>query len=269
MIRFRSLALGLLLLTGCASATLPRTDASSSADATGSDGAASAESSVGADAAGSCALPNGGQCAVGQSCPAGDGCNLCSCSSTGVLACTARACLQTCTSPTDCPAGTTCAGAAGCGVPWTCQPIHPCTGDVALFCDCAGVTFTASGSCPTRPYAHAGPCETPDAGACLANGTLCTSNESCCSGFCPQRGAPVSTCAPAPPAMVPCGTSLCREGFEYCETQYSDTPSPDSQRCYPLPTVCGTELTCGCVPTRGCSCTSASGSQLVLRCPGG
>ena len=39
-----------------------------------------------------CTLPSGGTCAVGMTCPAGDGCNDCTCAAGARLMCTARPC---------------------------------------------------------------------------------------------------------------------------------------------------------------------------------
>src|SRR5258708_2448988 len=42
-----------------------------------------------------CALPNGSTCAAGATCPAGDGCNQCSCGADGSVRCTQQACAST------------------------------------------------------------------------------------------------------------------------------------------------------------------------------
>ncbi|MGI5863172.1 MAG: hypothetical protein ACOX6T_14075 [Myxococcales bacterium] len=64
-----------------------------------------------------------------------------------------------CTSSSDCAEGEFCQGPEGCSVQWTCQPERPCTRDRRAFCGCDGTTFSASSTCPTRPYAHRGKCE--------------------------------------------------------------------------------------------------------------
>lgn len=65
----------------------------------------------------------------------------------------------TCTSNDDCEEGEMCAGPAGCDIPWTCQPMRPCTRDLRQYCSCDGETIEGSGSCPPAPYKHPGPCK--------------------------------------------------------------------------------------------------------------
>jgi hypothetical protein len=222
------------------------------------------------DAPPGCVLPNGDRCAVGATCPAGDGCNVCACRD-GVLACTGRACVTTCTSDADCPAGLGCAGAAGCATPWTCQHLL-CANVASTWCDCAGGTFSTATACARRPYAHTGACEMtppPDAGTCLAPGSVCRSGDECCSGWCPPRGAPISTCATPPSGTVPCYDRVCDAATEYCELTYSDVPTPDSVTCRPLPSACGGAATCGCVSHPCGPCEVRTSGALVFRCPGG
>lgn len=253
----------LAALCGCASATTPREDASPGAETSRPDVSLAEASTAG------CALPLGGTCPAGESCPAGDGCNTCSCNAAGQLACTRRACVLPCTSSADCPSGMSCAFGPSCDTPRSCQPVHSCPAIATTFCDCAGQTYVSSSVCPTRPIAHGGPCEVADAGSCAAEGQPCARGPDCCSGYCPQQGADVSVCRLPPAGYVGCGVALCRAGAEYCETRYSDTNVPDSQRCRPLPSGCAAGASCGCIPTEGCSCASASGSSAVLQCPGG
>ncbi len=125
-----------------------------------------------------------------------------------------------CTSTADCNAGMECLGGEGCAIPWTCQPAlgRPCTADYAPFCGCDGNTFYGSSSCPDRPFARRGVCETdpppPDGGpgACrLPDGRVCRVGEICtatecsvcvcaatgelrCSGTCVDAGPPPVGC---------------------------------------------------------------------------
>ncbi len=65
----------------------------------------------------------------------------------------------TCRTNRDCRRGEVCAGPAGCGDPWTCvRRTERCNPDTQYFCDCEGETFTASMTCPSRPYVHRGSC---------------------------------------------------------------------------------------------------------------
>lgn len=66
---------------------------------------------------------------------------------------------ETCTSQADCDDGEMCTGPAGCNIPWTCEPMRPCTKDLRAYCSCEGETIEGSGSCPPAPYKHVGPCK--------------------------------------------------------------------------------------------------------------
>jgi hypothetical protein len=64
-----------------------------------------------------------------------------------------------CRTNRDCGRGEVCAGPAGCGEPWTCiRRTERCNPDTQYFCDCDGRSFTASMTCPSRPYVHRGSC---------------------------------------------------------------------------------------------------------------
>lgn len=130
-----------------------------------------------ADVRTSCLLPSGGICLVGQSCPAGDGCNTCSCYGVGELAaCTTIGCHIPDAGPTTevgapvdaGPAGCRSSGdcgpdrecrftAAGCGVIGVCGFITDCAA-VQPYCDCEGETFLACPTAPERPWVSRGPC---------------------------------------------------------------------------------------------------------------
>jgi hypothetical protein len=108
--------------------------------------------------------------------------------------------------------GTCRAGAAnaGCSGTWTCdtQP-QACTSDIAEYCGCDGKTFTTSGSCPNRAFAHRGACDT---GAdCDARKVLCKSLPPMCPtgrvssvfGTCWGPCVPIDQCACAGPMDCP------------------------------------------------------------------
>jgi hypothetical protein len=63
-----------------------------------------------------------------------------------------------CSTGADCPSGTFCTGGEGCDIPWTCQPLRPCTRDAVEYCACDGTRIVGSSTCPPRPYAHKGAC---------------------------------------------------------------------------------------------------------------
>jgi hypothetical protein len=66
---------------------------------------------------------------------------------------------EACTDDADCASGI-CEG-VGCGTPdGRCvDKDRPCTADIQPYCGCDHMTFTASGSCAGRRYAHKGRCE--------------------------------------------------------------------------------------------------------------
>lgn len=78
------------------------------------------------DAGAGCALPGGGVCALGATCPSPDGCNTCTCTADGRLACTERACAPDAgpgcqlSDGRICPVGMSCPAGDGCNT-CTCQ----------------------------------------------------------------------------------------------------------------------------------------------------
>jgi hypothetical protein len=65
---------------------------------------------------------------------------------------------EACAKPDDCQSGV-CEG-EGCSSGPTCVDANrSCTRDLATFCGCDGQSFSASGSCPGRPFAKRGACE--------------------------------------------------------------------------------------------------------------
>lgn len=157
------------------------------------DGGRDANSS---DASAGCMLFNGGFCPVGQRCPAGDGCNVCSCSAGGMLACTLRACVDAGTS-TSCRSGAECANGQecvfatpSCGVMGECMAITPCSRP-ELFCSCEGETYSACRA--DRPTRYAGACSgVVDAGVSCAGARL-NANGACVDGA--GAAAPVACCS--------------------------------------------------------------------------
>lgn len=252
--RWCSLLLIACVVSACASTAVPN------------DGAAPV------DAANACLLPNGSSCPRGTSCPAGDGCNTCTCDRDGHVGCTLIACARICSTTAECPAGQECSGPPGCDVQWTCQHTL-CSSPMQSWCDCAGVTYTTANGCATRPFVHEGPCETPvmDAGtSCAPNAATCRTGADCCSGYCAERGAPLSACADPPAGMFGCGNILCRVGMEYCELTFSDVPTPDSATCRSRATCGAGAVTCDCVSPHPCGgCEVRDANTVSFRCPGG
>ncbi|MCA9665686.1 MAG: hypothetical protein KC503_08870 [Myxococcales bacterium] len=111
-----------------------------------------------------CKTSDGQQYSIGDTFPAADGCNECTCTQSGI-ACTKKNCApKSCTSNADCTvAGTFCKQAAGqCGGSGTCavksqacieiySPVCGCddkTYDNSCFANAAGTSVKATGVCP-------------------------------------------------------------------------------------------------------------------------
>ena len=208
-----------------------------------------------ADGGAVCRFPDGTTCRQGQSCPSPDGCNTCSCSSDGTIACTARACLdggppdvpvaRTCRSTADCARGEECHITEGCATPSYCGPLlgRACTGDLVPYCGCDGTTFQASSTCPTRTYARRGPCEVVDGGATgcpLGDGRVCPYGQRC-------------------PAADGCNTCVCStQGLACTEIACVDAGAAcrGPADCPPS-MLCQGAMGCGvpwrCVPAPGCT----------------
>lgn len=168
----------LAVLAGCSSTVTP-----APADGGGDGVAPDVIGDVPTDSAADyCTLPNGGRCLRGTSCPAGDGCNTCSCYGPGPLAaCTLIGCVppdagpRRCTRREDCRAGEFCQFAeSSCGATGTCSAAVPCA-ETVPFCDCGRSTYLAC--VPDRPTSARGPCETPDGGT-----TGCRTSADCSGG---------------------------------------------------------------------------------------
>jgi|LNFM01.1.fsa_nt_gb hypothetical protein len=166
-----------------------------------------------------CLLPNGGTCAVGASCPAGDGCNTCSCMRGQMFAgCTLIACRDAgpagCRSADDCTDGRECVfSTSSCDSTGTCELPTPCA-EQRVYCSCSGETYR---SCrPTQPTRAMGPCSVVRAcnsrmacpptdecvypvGACAVDG-VCRGVTDCAATaeFCSCDGATYRACPNAP-----------------------------------------------------------------------
>lgn len=97
-----------------------------------------------------------------------------------------------CTTADDCESGV-CEG-LGCGDDGgTCvSPARPCTRDLVAYCDCDGITFQASGSCPGQRFASEGACAgaggAGGGGGTTPEGESCVTGEDCESGVCEGLG---------------------------------------------------------------------------------
>ena len=110
---------GLALLGACSAVVTPAAP-DASTDASVPSDLVAPQDVTRADGSTACVFPNGTRCEVGQVCPDPDGCNTCMCAAGGLLACTARACLDAgppgCRLPSGalCPRGQRCPAGDGC-----------------------------------------------------------------------------------------------------------------------------------------------------------
>lgn len=101
---------------------------------------------------------------------------------------------RVCVTSADCANGQECLVHEGCGTPSYCGPLlgRACTDDIAFYCGCDYMTFTASSTCPTRSFMYRGRCEGSDSGpppppppppGCeLPDGTICPVGARCPAG---------------------------------------------------------------------------------------
>lgn len=104
-----------------------------------------------------------------------------------------------CNRPDDCASGV-CEGGCAPGQAVCVSTRRACVMSLAEFCGCDGATFTSSGSCPGRQFAHAGACTVaaPAAPAPAPDGAACVEGKDCASGVCEGGcNAGEATCAPA------------------------------------------------------------------------
>jgi hypothetical protein len=253
------LILGALAI-GCGSSVTPGSpdagvtpaDNGSAAD----NGSPAADAGLPVDARTSCRLPNGGTCLVGQSCPAGDGCNTCSCyGGQETAACTTIGCAVdagpapdvrtscrlpdggTCLVGQSCPAGDGCNTCSCYGALETaaCTTIGCGSRDGGMSDGPAAMDVVSCGGASVAPNGQycAGPADGPLPLGCCTSWN-CDLRAVMCFGFPPTCGAgevpvaamgcygpcvPASNCAPMPcgdgcPTGWTCNTATgnCRRG---------------------------------------------------------
>ncbi|MCB9597553.1 MAG: hypothetical protein H6719_32845 [Sandaracinaceae bacterium] len=86
-----------------------------------------------------------------------------------------------CTPETPCTGGAICVGGPLCADGWSCiESDRPCTDDLVEYCGCDGATFSDSSTCPTRPFAHMGPCPGAAGFDCDRSRVTCRAVEPTC-----------------------------------------------------------------------------------------
>jgi len=199
--------------------------------------------------AGGCALPDGGWCLNGATCPADDGCNMCRCTPTGATMCTILGCApdggpRGCRSRADCHPSEDCLfSAPGCDTRGTCGSPRDCAA-IVEHCGCDGVTFRDCPGTTSQPYRAAGACPSdggaPDRcnGAHIGRGGGYCAGPSdaplpldCCRWNCDTR---LAVCASLPPA--------CTGGMVNTVSTGCWGPCVPPSAC--MPVVCGEGNTC-------------------------
>ncbi len=162
-----------------------------------------------------------------------------------------------CTTATDCVSGM-CEG-EGCGAEsGTCVSAQrACTKDLREYCGCEGVTFQASGSCPSQRFAHTGACKQPDGNACQA-GT------DCASGVCEGLGCGAATpgvcvgadrvCAQVVTQFCGCDGTTLRSGSSCAGQRYAAAGAcaPPAPRADGAACLAATECKSGVCEGQGC-----------------
>ena len=221
-----------------------------------------------------CILPNGLRCARGSACPAGDGCNTCSCYGPGpIAACTTIGCVppdagepRRCASRSDCRSGEFCGfSTTGCATSGTCQLATPCS-EPAAFCGCDGTTYLSCSA--DRPTRYEGFCPVLDAGGppvCRTSAD-CTGGRECQFTF------------PACGGTGVCGYPRdCAFIVEYCGCDgatFRDCPGGTTSTPYRAVGACGGGEDAGVSPTcigarlssDGRSCIGAAGDSVPYDC---
>lgn len=102
---------------------------------------------------------------------------------------------------------------------------HPCAAETMEYCGCDGVTFTASATCPDRPYERPGNCN--DGYNCDARDSVCAdSAPSCAAGEVPKV---VDGCYGSCVVGTDCRCEFnweCPEGWQCDRTQWRCTLAP-------------------------------------------
>lgn len=115
-----------------------------------------------------------------------------------------------CNRAADCQSGV-CEGGCEPGQAVCVSARRACVMSIAEFCGCDGATFTSSGTCPGRQFAHAGACGATVPAALAPDGASCTDAKDCASGVCEGGcNAGEAKCAPK---NRPCTLDL----VEYCD----------------------------------------------------
>jgi len=141
--------------------------------------------------------------------------------------------------------------------------------------------------CPPTTYCNWGDnlCGEGGPGACEVIPDMCTDEEilTCgCDGqiygnpcHAAEQGVDVSNlekCIP-PLDMVPCGSTFCAYGTNYCQVLVSDVMGwPDEYACPPLPPGCsGSGASCACMTNVPCGdwCEQDPDGSITVTCPGG
>lgn len=220
----------------------------------------------------------GDTCSVpGQSAPADDGCNTCTCSS-GTWACTEKACVtEDAGAPQACVVGTTRPAGDGCNTctcsesgAWlctlmactTCKPGET-TNDGCNSCTCVDGQFVCTNrACPPPPICKDGDVKQESCNTCT-----------CTSGVwgCTKMACPPPQCTDGDTKYDGCNSCSCSGGLWACTARYCPPPPEDAGS---AKKACGGWLgdTCTqdeyCAYTEGQMCGAADASSYCAPRPG-
>jgi hypothetical protein len=234
------------------------------------------------------------ECTAGETKPADDGCNTCTCTTTGTWNCTDTMCPECRTGDTmpagdDCNTCTCMSGQWGCTMKY-CSPLVCDDGEA----DCDGVPENGCEANLQTDVMNCGACGyfcgVPRAVAACEAGQCAVG--SCDAGYADCNENPVDGCEalvgssgcqglctlpPMAAEPVPAeGNCECPQGMA-CVRGSIEDESPDSEYCFPIPEGCSNGFAdCGCMSACVCPETEemacydqmAAGGVFILNCPG-
>jgi len=266
-----SLAVVLTMACGGSAVNGPGGDGSSGAAGAGTAGGSSAGAS-----GGSCVY-EGKNRPAGSTFAAGDGCNSCSCESSGAVLCTARACASDCSAigveyagvlekAKTCDPSQTgqCTAVAVDNLPCGCSTPVNADNEEAL-AQLASLKMQSDATCS----AVCAPCQPPRPGTCTARGR-CEEAPLRASASCKVGGIVYPSGASGIPDPTSCNKCSCEDGQLSCTAIGCPTPCPEGTQFGSQCAQCGPTDACqvfeyACLPTCTDSCTGGVCSDGICR----
>ena len=280
--RFASYFLTVVVTTACGGTALTGPgDGNAGAAGTGNAGTGNAGTgNAGASsggAPGSSCVYQGKSYPAGSSFPASDGCNACTCQSSGMVACTARACVNDCSAigaayasvvekAKVCDPSRTgqCTAVALTNLPCGCTTPVNAENQEAL-AQLAALEMQADAACS----AVCSPCVPPGPGTCTPNGS-CEEAPLRASASCKVGGVVYPSGTSGIPDPTSCNKCSCEDGQLSCTEIGCPVPCPTGTRFGSQCAQCGPTDACevvehACLPTCTDSCTPGVCSDGLCR----